>query len=136
MSSQPNSLLTPEEYLEKERRAEYKSEYLAGEVFAMVGASYRHGLIVANLLRELGIQLKEKPCDVFAGDLRVRITLTGLYTYPDIVVICEPVQFADDRKDTVLNPVILIEVLSDSTKDYDRGQKFQHYRTLPSLKEY
>lgn len=136
MSSHPKTFLTPEEYLEQERRAEYKSEYFAGEVFAMAGASRRHGLIVTNLVRELSLQMKERPCDVYAGDLRLRVTPTGLYTYPDVMVICGAVQFADNRQDTVLNPVVLIEVLSESTRDYDRGQKFQQYRTLPSLTEY
>ena len=136
MSSQRSTFVTPEEYLEQERKAEFKSEYLAGEVFAMAGASERHGVIVTNLIRELSLQLKKKACRVYSGDLRLRVTPTGLYTYPDVMVICGTVQFADDRKDTVVNPVVLIEVLSESTRDYDRGQKFQHYRTLPSLNEY
>jgi len=136
MSAQPKTLLSPEEYLEQERRAEYKSEYLAGEVFAMAGASRRHGLIVTNLIAELRQQLKGKPCEVYSGDLRLRVTPAGLYTYPDVMVVCADVQFADDQKDTVLNPVVLIEVLSESTSDYDRGRKFEFYRTVPSLREY
>jgi Uma2 family endonuclease len=136
MSSQPKSFLTAEEYLERERRAEYKSEYFRGEVFAMAGASERHNWIVTNLMRQLSVQLLERSCRVYAGDLRLRVSPTGLYTYPDVLVICGGVQFADDQKDTVLNPVVLIEVLSDSTSDYDRGGKFQQYRTLPSLQEY
>jgi Uma2 family endonuclease len=136
MSAQPKTLLSPEDYLEQERRAEYKSEYLAGEVFAMAGASRRHGLIVTNLVRELGQQLKGKPGEVHSSDLRLRVTAAGLCTYPDVMVVCADVQFADDQKDTVLNPVVLIEVLSESTSDYDRGRKFEYYRTLPSLREY
>jgi Uma2 family endonuclease len=136
MSAQPKTLLSPEEYLEQERRAEYKSEYFAGEVFAMAGASRRHGLIVMNVAGHLWQQLKGKPCEVYTGDLRLRVTPAGLYTYPDVTVVCGDVQFADDQKDTVLNPVVLIEVLSESTSDYDRGRKFEYYRTLPSLKEY
>ena len=136
MSALPNTLVSPEEYLEQERRAEYKSEYLAGEVFALAGASRRHGLIVTNLIAELRQQLKGKPCELYAGDLRLRVTPAGLYTYPDVMVVCDDVQFADDQKDTVLNPVVLIEVLSESTSDYDRGRKFEYYRTLPSLREY
>lgn len=136
MSALPKTLVSPEEYLEQERRAEYKSEYLAGEVFAMAGASRRHSLIVTNLIAELRQQLKGKPCELYAGDLRLRVTPAGLYTYPDVMVVCDDVQFADDRKDTVLNPVVLIEVLSESTSDYDRGRKFEYYRTLPSLSEY
>jgi Uma2 family endonuclease len=136
MSAQPKTFLSPEEYLEQERRAEYKSEYCAGEVFAMAGSSRRHGLVVTNLIVELGQQLKGKPCEVYSGDLRLRVTPAGLYTYPDVMVVCADVEFADDQKDTVLNPVVLIEVLSESTSDYDRGRKFEYYRTLPSLREY
>lgn len=135
MSAQP-TFLTPAEYLERERRAEYKSEYFQGEMFAMAGASERHGLIVANLVGELRQQLKGKPCRVYPSDLRLRVTAAGLYTYPDVIVVCGDIQFADDRKDTILNPVLIIEVLSESTRDYDRGRKFQYYRTLPSLVEY
>ena len=136
MSAQTTTFLTPEEYLEQERRAERKSEYLQGEVFAMAGASRRHGLIVANLIAELRQQLKEKPCEVYPSDVRLRVTAAGLYTYPDVMVVCGDIQFADDQKDTLLNPVLLIEVLSESTRDYDLGVKFQYYRTLPSLMEY
>jgi len=135
MSAQP-TFLTPAEYLELERRAEYKSEYLQGEMYAMAGASRRHSLIVTNLLREISQQLKGKSCEVHGGDLRLRVTAAGLYTYPDVVVACGEIQFADDQKDTILNPVLLIEVLSESTRDYDRGRKFQYYRTLLSLVEY
>lgn len=136
MSAQPTTFLSAAEYLEQERRAEFKSEYFEGEVFAMAGASRRHGLIVTNLIAELRQQLKGKPCEVYPSDMRLRVTPTGLYTYPDVMVVCGEIQFADDQKDTILNPVVLIEVLSDSTKDYDRGRKFEYYRTLPSLREY
>lgn len=135
MSARPN-FLTPAEYLERERRADYKSEYFQGEMFAMAGASRRHGLIITNLIREISQQLKGKPCEVYSSDLRLRVTAAGLYTYPDVIVACGDIQFADDQKDTILNPVLLIEVLSESTRDYDRGRKFQYYRTLPSLVEY
>jgi Uma2 family endonuclease len=136
MSSQPKLRLTPEEYLTLEREAEYKSEYFAGEVFSMAGASARHALIVTNVVRELSTQLKRRPCNVYSTDLRVRVSATGLYTYPDIVVVCGTPQWADDQQDTLLNPTLLVEVLSESTKDYDRGGKFEHYRTLDSLTEY
>lgn len=136
MSSQPKLRLTPEEYLTLEREAEYKSEYFAGEVFATAGASARHVLIVTNVVRELGTQLRRRPCTVYASDLRVRVSATGLYTYPDVVVVCGEPQWADDQRDTLLNPTLIVEVLSDSTKDYDRGGKFEHYRTLDSLAEY
>jgi Uma2 family endonuclease len=136
MSSQPHTFLTPEEYLEIERAAERKSEYFAGEMFAMAGATRRHILIVTNLVIGLGQSLKGRPCEVYSTDMRLRITPSGLYTYPDVMVACGEFQFADDQKDTLLNPVVIVEVLSESTRDYDRGRKFQHYRTLPSLQEY
>lgn len=136
MSLQPRTYLTPEEYLAIERKAEFKSEYFNGEMFAMAGASERQVLIVTNLVAELRGQLRRRPCTVYSTDLRVRVSPTGLYTYPDVVVVCGQPQLADDQKDTLLNPTVIIEVLSDSTKDYDRGGKFQHYRTLASLTEY
>lgn len=136
MSSAPITRLSPEEYLEQERAAERKSEYLQGEVFLMAGASREHALIVTNLVRELAQQLRASSCEVYSTDLRLRVTAAGLYTYPDVMVMCGGVSFADDRRDTVVNPTLIIEVLSDSTKDYDRGRKFQFYRTLPSLKSY
>jgi Uma2 family endonuclease len=136
MSSQPTTLLSPDEYLELERKAERKSEYFQGEMFFMSGASRWHGLIVTNLVRELSQQLKANTCEVHSNDLRLRVSASGLYTYPDVMVVCGEPQFADNQKDTLLNPNLIVEVLSDSTRDYDRGRKFQHYRTLPSLREY
>ena len=136
MATRPANFLTPEEYLELERKAEVKSEYFQGEMFAMAGASRRHGLIVTNLVRELSQRLKAKPCEVYSSDMRLRISQTGLYTYPDVVVACGELQFADNQKDTLLNPIVIIEVLSDSTRDYDRSEKFQQYRSLSSLREY
>jgi Uma2 family endonuclease len=136
MSSQRTSLLTPEEYLEIERRAERKSEYFQGEMFAMSGASRPHVLIVTNLVHELMLRLDARPCEIYSNDMRLRVTPNGLYTYPDVMVTCGEPQFADDQSDTLLNPVLIVEVLSESTRDYDRGRKFQHYRTLPSLIEY
>lgn len=136
MSSQRATLLTPEEYLEIERRAERKSEYYKGEMFAMAGASPKHVLIVTNLVAELRQPLKNKPCLVYSVDLRLRVTATGLYTYPDVIVVCGAAEFADDQQDTLLNPTLVIEVLSESTQDYDRGRKFEHYRTVPSLVDY
>ena len=130
--------ITPEEYLERERQAETKSEYLRGEVFAMAGGSPIRARAnrSTSLVRRLGDKLSQRPCDVYATDVRLAISQAGLYTYPDVMVICgEPVA-VDDRQDTVTNPVLIVEVLSDSTKNYDRGQKFQHYRSLPSLMEY
>ncbi len=136
MSSQPKTRLTPEEYLAIERKAEYKSEYFNGEMFAMSGASERHVSIVANLVYLLVGQLRGRPCKAYASDMRVRVSPTGLYTYPDVVVVCGQAQFADEQQDTLLNPTLIVEVLSESTKDYDRGGKFEHYRSLASLSEY
>lgn len=136
MSLQPKTFLTPEEYLAIERKAEYKSEYFNGEMFAMAGASAQHVLIVTNVAAELRGQLRRKPCTVYSTDLRVRVSPTGLYTYPDVVVICGQPQFADEDRDMVLNPTLIVEVLSESTKDYDRGGKFEHYRSLSSFGEY
>jgi Uma2 family endonuclease len=136
MSSQRTTFISPEEYLAQERLAERKSEYFQGEVFAMAGASRQHIRIVSNLVGNLWQQLKGGPCEVSSSDLRLRVTPAGLYTYPDVMVVCGDAQVADDQRDTVLNPVLIIEVLSESTRAYDRGRKFQHYRTLPSLIEY
>ncbi|MDT4953495.1 MAG: hypothetical protein QOJ02_1633 [Acidobacteriota bacterium] len=136
MSSQPKTYLTPEEYLAIERQAEYKSEYLAGEVFAMVGASRKHNLITANIIVALGQQLKDKPCELYPSDMRVRVPATGLYTYPDVVVACNEPKFDDDSFDTLLNPILIVEVLSPSTASYDRTRKFGHYRKIESLAEY
>ncbi len=137
MSSHIESRYTPEEYLAIERRnAGQRSEYLAGEIFAMGGASERHNLIVTNIVRELSIQMKGRPCKVYSSDMRVKVAATGLYTYPDIVALCGEAKFDDDQKDTLLNPTLIIEVLSKSTEGYDRGEKFEHYRKLQSLAEY
>jgi len=136
MASHPKTFFTPEEYLRLEREAEYRNEYFNGQIFAMAGASPEHVLIVSNVVTQLNLQLRDGPCTVYSTDLRVRVSYTGLYTYPDVVVICDELQFADDEKDTVLNPSLIVEVLSPSTKDYDRGEKFEHYRTLTSLMEY
>lgn len=136
MSTQPKTYLTPEEYLAIEREAETKSEYFGGEMFGMVGASREHNLIVANFTRELTQQLKGKPCELYPNDMRVKIPATGLYTYPDLVVVCGEPRFEDQHVDTLLNPTLIIEVLSDSTEAYDRGKKFGYYRTIESLAEY
>ena len=136
MSSYPKPHLTPEEYLVLEREAETKSEYYDGTIYAMAGASRVHTLVVANALTQLVVQLKGRPCTAHASDLRVKVHPTGLYTYPDIVVVCGKARFEDTLKDTLLNPNVIIEVLSKSTEAYDRGTKFAHYRTLESLTDY
>jgi Uma2 family endonuclease len=127
---------TPEEYLALERRAEYKSEYFAGEIFAMAEASPVHNAIVFNAAGALFPQLRGGPCRGYGSDLRVKVSESGLYTYPDLVVACGEPEFDDEHRDTLLNPTLLLEVLSTSTEAYDRGGKFAQYRRLESLQEY
>ena len=136
MSLQPKPRLTPEDYLALERSADFKSEYFNGEIFAMTGASESHNTITVNVSSEIRQQLKKRPCKVYANDMRVKVDPTGLYTYPDVVVTCGKAQFDDTHLDTLLNPILIVEVLSDSTEAYDRGRKFEHYRKLDSLVEY
>jgi len=136
MPSQTRRRFTPEEYLALERQSETKSEYFAGEIFAMGGASRWHNLIVTNCVRELSLQVKIRPCRVYPSDMRIKVSATGLYTYPDVIVACGAERFDDEQKDTLLNPIVLIEVLSESTEAYDRGSKFEQYRKLESLIEY
>ena len=136
MSTVPKPYVTPEEYLHRERKADFRSEYFRGETFAMAGASANHNLIVSNCIQTLGQQLKKKPCRVYPSDLKLRVEATGLYTYPDLSVVCGEPQLESDAGDVLLNPVVLVEVLSDSTEAYDRGKKFEHYRTIPSLMHY
>lgn len=136
MTAQPHKIYSEEEYLEMEREAEYKSEYYRGEIFAMAGAGFNHNRITENLSIEIGSFLKGKSCRGYSSDLRIHIPENGLYTYPDFLIICGKNEFLDDKKDTILNPVVIIEVLSPSTSGYDRGEKFHFYRSIPSLKEY
>ena len=136
MSSNPKTYLTPEQYLATERKAEYKSEYIDGEMVAMTGASRNHNLITINTAREITQQLKGKPCEAYSSDMRVRIPATNLYAYPDLVVVCGEPIFEDDFVDTLVNPTVIIEVLSDSTESHDRGKKFRDYRSIDSLSEY
>jgi Uma2 family endonuclease len=127
---------TPEEYLERERAAEAKSEYLDGAIIAMAGASRAHSLINTNLASLLNAALRDQPCEVHASDMRVRVAAGRLYTYPDIAVVCGEAQTEDAHGDTLLNPTVIFEVLSPTTEAYDRGAKFGYYRQLPSLREY
>lgn len=128
--------LTPQEYLERERKAEKKSEYDDGVIVAMSGASWEHNLITSNVLRELGNQLRGKPCAVVGQDMRVRVPECNRYYYPDIVVVCGKPLFEDGELDTLLNPTLIIEVLSDSTETRDRGGKWLCYQTLDALTTY
>ena len=136
MSSQAHKHYTPKEYLALERQAQCKSEYYAGDIFAMAGASRWRNLIVANVVGERRSQLKGRPCATYPSDMRVKISPTGLYTYPDVTVVCGEAEFEDSQQDTLLNPTLIVEVLSESTEAYDRGGKFAHYRKLASLAEY
>jgi len=129
-------LATPTEYLALERSAHEKSEYINGRIYAMAGASRLHNLIVTNILRELATQLRGRPCETYANDMRVKVQRTGMYTYPDVVAVCEEPRLEDAELDTLLNPAVIVEVLSPSTESYDRGEKFAHYRRLESLQEY
>ena len=127
---------TDEEYLTLERGASYKSEFHNGQIFAMNGASREHNLITVNIARELSVQLKKRNCEAYMNDMRVKAAEASSYHYPDIVVVCGTPQFEDTQVDTLLNPTVLIEVLSPSTEAYDRGGKFAHYRKIATLREY
>jgi Uma2 family endonuclease len=136
MASHPEHFYTPDEYLALERKAAYKSEYYAGEIFAMSGASREHSIIVGNVTTELNIQLETPECELYPTGMRVRAPDTTLYTYPDLVVVCGQPQFEDESVDTLLNPSLIVEVLSPSTEAYDRARKFANYREIESLREY
>ncbi|HEV2855721.1 MAG TPA: Uma2 family endonuclease [Thermoanaerobaculia bacterium] len=136
MDAHRRPYLTPEEYLVIERQAEIRSEYLDGEMFAMTGGSFQHTLIIGNVAGELRQQVRRRGCKVCPNDLRVRVPTTGLYTYPDVVVVCGDPLLDDEHRDTLLNPTLIVEVLSPTTEAYDRGKKFEHYRTIDSLAEY
>lgn len=129
-------IYTAAEYLRLERAAEHKSEFVNGRIHAMTGASRAHNLIVGNIFGEIRARLRGRPCEVYVNDMRVKVRQTGLYTYPDVAAVCGAPQFEDDVVDTLLNPSVIVEVLSDSTEKYDRGTKFSHYRRLESLREY
>lgn len=128
--------ITPEEYLSAERRAEIKSEYIYGEMFAMSGASNAHNLITLDIATELNLQLRGSGCLVYSNDMRVKTKPTGSYFYPDVVVVCDKPRFEDNVFDTLLNPIFIVEVLSPSTEAFDKGEKFAHYQELVSLQEY
>jgi Uma2 family endonuclease len=132
MATSAKAPISPEEYLDRERKAEFRSEYFRGQIIAMAG----HGRIVTNLVREFGHQLRQRDCNVYSSDLRVSVSQAGLYAYPDVVVTCGEEKFLDATLDTLLTPAVIVEVLSESTKKYDRGQKFESYRAAASLSEY
>jgi len=128
--------LTAEEYLEAERKATCKHELMNGKIITMTGASLKHNRIVSNLIGSINPFLKGKSCEVFPSDLRINIPTTNSFTYPDLTIVCGKPELLDDEFDNLLNPVVIIEVLSPSTESYDRGNKFFTYQQIPSLKEY
>ena len=130
------AFFTPEEYLARERKALTKSEYRDGRIYAMPGASRKHNLIAGNTFAGLHAQLHNRICEVYQNDMRVKVSSIGTYTYPDVIVVCDEPLFEDTHFDTLLNPTVLIEVLSPSTAAYDRGEKFAAYQKLDSLCEY
>lgn len=136
MAAQPHQHVSLDAYTDLEASTGLKHEYYRGSVYAMTGASPRHNLIVANVIALLHAQLRGRACTVYASDQRIKVEQTGLYTYPDISVICGDLRLDSAKRDTATNPTVLVEVLSPSTKDYDRGTKFQHYRTIDTLREY
>ena len=133
MASNPVSKLTEEEYLAIERAAEFRSEFLNGETFAMAGGTKQHGRLQGNLYSEIHALLRGSLCEVYSSDQRVKVSSSGFYTYPDISVVCGD---SDPASDIILNPIVICEVLSPSTESYDRGLKFQQHRTIESLKDY
>jgi Uma2 family endonuclease len=136
MSAVPKARLTPEQYLAIERKAEFKSEFYNGEMFAMAGASEPHNRIKDNLVGELYIRLKGSGCHSYSSDMRVKVSATGLYTYPDVVIVCSKPQLEDAELDTLLNPQIIIEVQSESTASYVGGKKFRQYQQIETFREY
>lgn len=131
-----HNYIPPEVYFEMEESCEYKNEYWYGEIFAMSGASHHHNVIAVNVLTKLHSELSDTNCYVYGSDMKIQVAEDLHYVYPDISVACIPVQFAKNRKDIVANPIVIIEILSETTRDYDRGSKFTAYRNIPSLRDY
>ena len=129
-------VVSPEEYLATERQALDKSEFFNGELIPMAGATRNHNRINENLSIAIGAFLEEATCQSFSSDMRVHLPATGLYAYPDIVIVCGEPELLPDGFDNLLNPAVLIEVMSEGTEDYDRGRKFLRYRSIPSFEEY
>lgn len=131
-----SNYLAPEKYLAQERLAPFRCEYFNGEVYAMAGSSRSHNQIASNLVIVLGIKLKQAPCSIYFSDMKVKIAAVQKYTYPDIIICCDQQLFEDNEQDVLLNPIVIIEILSKSTESYDRGLKFFHYRMIESFQEY
>ncbi|MBC8159716.1 MAG: Uma2 family endonuclease [Roseiflexaceae bacterium] len=136
MAAQPKPFISEEAYLVQERDSLVKHEYYNGEIFAMSGGTEAHSLIAGNAHAALHSQLRRRDCRVYQSDMRIKVQQTGLNTYPDVTIVCGQPQFTDEARDTILNPVLIIEVLSPSTERYDRGMKFQNYRTIDTLQDY
>ena len=136
MAAQPTVYYTAEQYLELERTSEGRHEYFDGEIFALAGGSENHNLLAANMGGILYNQLRKRPCKFYPSDMRVRVVKTGLYTYPDLSIVCGTAVFDEGDPDTLLNPQVIIEILSESTEKYDRGAKFENYRSIPTLRDY
>ncbi len=136
MAPPRENIISVEKYFSMEEASEYKSEYYHGEIFAMTGASLNHNLIVSNLITALNNGLRESACFVFPGDMKIQVEEARHYTYPDVSVVCGDIEFAKGRNDTIVNPAVILEVLSATTQSYDRGDKFKAYRELGSLRDY
>ncbi|MBF0120888.1 MAG: Uma2 family endonuclease [Desulfobacterales bacterium] len=136
MLAEKINVITEKEYLEIERASKIRHEYHDGEIFSMAGASGNHNLIISNIIRELGNQLRKTPCRVFPSDMKLRVEEINSFVYPDIMIVCGEIKFFDNNCDVLLDADLIIEVLSDSTESYDRGKKFSYYRQLKSFKEY
>lgn len=136
MALPKSTYVTEEDYLALEQDSEIKHEYVAGEIFAMSGAGRRHNLIALNVSSDLHSQLANRPCEVYQSDMRVQVKATGAYRYPDIAVVCGEPEFFASQPESLLNPTLLIEILSESTASVDRGEKLAEYRRIPTLQEY
>jgi len=136
MFQKQQDFYTVEEYFALEKLADYKSEYYQGEIFAMAGGSANHNRIARNVCVALSNALGSRPCEVFISDMRLLVEPKGLYTYPDVMVVCGQLEFVEGRTDTITNPTVIVEVLSASTEAYDRGKKFEFYRTIETFEEY
>lgn len=136
LAKQKPQLYTALEYLVLERESEIRHEYLDGEIFQMAGANKRHNLISSNMIRVISNQILDRECSVYGSDMRIKIRATEKYTYPDVVALCGPEEFEDETEDNLLNPALIIEVLSKTTEAYDRGAKFAYYQSIESFREY
>lgn len=136
MTAVPKKKLTVAEYLAIEKAAEFKSEFYDGEMFAMAGASREHNALHNNLVIDIGSRLDGSPCRTYSSDQRVKVQSTGLYTYPDVVIVCGGAMYDPEDRDSLINPAAVVEILSPSTERYDRGTKFLHYQSIPSLREF